>query len=35
MLAVASYGLSMLFSVFLWRKTRSDNRVNYALLLVD
>lgn len=35
MLAVASYGLSMLFSVFLWRKNfRSDNRVNYALLMV-
>lgn len=35
MLAVAAYGLSMLFSVFVWRKNfRSDNRVNYALLMV-
>lgn len=33
-LAVAIYGLSMVHSVFVWRKGfRSDNRVNYFLLL--
>jgi len=33
-LAVAVYGLSMIYSVFLWRKGfRRDNRVNYLLLL--
>jgi len=33
-LAVAVYGLSMIYSVFLWRKGfRQDNRVNYLLLL--
>ena len=35
MLAVLVYGLSMIYSVFLWRKGfRQDNRVNYLLLLV-
>jgi len=35
MLAVASYGVSMLFSVFVWRKNfRTDDRVNYSLLMV-
>lgn len=35
MLAVGAYGISMIFSVFVWRKNfRSDNRVNYALLMV-
>jgi ABC-type transport system involved in cytochrome c biogenesis permease subunit len=35
MLAVAFYGLSMIYSVFLWRKGfRQDNRVNYVLLLI-
>src|SRR5436190_16370930 len=34
LLAVAVYGLSMIYSVFLWRKGfRQDNRVNYLLLL--
>src|SRR5437870_708630 len=34
LLAVAIYGLSMVYSVFLWRKGfRQDNRVNYLLLL--
>ena len=34
MLAVAVYGLSMLYSVFLWRKGfRRDDHVNYFLLL--
>src|SRR4051812_36198485 len=34
MLAVLFYGLSMMYSVFLWRKGfREDNRVNYFLLL--
>src|ERR1043166_7003532 len=34
LLAVAVYGLSMIYSVFLWRKGfRQDNRVNYFLLL--
>jgi ABC-type uncharacterized transport system permease subunit len=34
-LAVVAYGLSMVYSVFLWRKGfRRDNRVNYLLLLV-
>lgn len=33
-LAVIVYGLSMVYSVFLWRKGfRQDNRVNYWLLL--
>jgi ABC-type uncharacterized transport system permease subunit len=33
-LAVVVYGLSMIYSVFLWRKGfRDDNRVNYLLLL--
>jgi HemX protein len=31
---VAIYGLSMVFSVFVWRKSfRADNRVNYGLLV--
>jgi HemX protein len=35
LLAVIIYGLSMVYSVFLWRKGfRQDNRVNYMLLLV-
>jgi HemX protein len=35
MLAVAVYGLSMVYSVFLWRKGfRQDNRANYFLLLL-
>ncbi len=35
MLAVAVYGVSMIYSVFLWRKGfRQDNRVNYLLLLL-
>lgn len=34
MLAVGFYGLSMLYSIFLWRRGfRKDNRVNYLLLL--
>jgi ABC-type transport system involved in cytochrome c biogenesis permease subunit len=34
LLAVAVYGLSMVYSVFLWRRGfRQDNRVNYLLLL--
>jgi HemX protein len=34
LLAVVLYGLSMVYSVFLWRKGfREDNRVNYFLLL--
>jgi ABC-type transport system involved in cytochrome c biogenesis permease subunit len=34
LLAVAIYGISMIYSVFLWRKGfRKDNRVNYLLLL--
>src|SRR6266403_1716687 len=34
-LAVVVYGLSVIYSVFLWRKGfRQDNRVNYLLLLV-
>jgi ABC-type uncharacterized transport system permease subunit len=34
LLAVMTYGLSAVYSVFLWRKGfRRDNRVNYALLL--
>jgi len=34
LLAVAVYGLSMIYSVFLWRKGfRRDDRVNYLLLL--
>src|SRR3954469_22878959 len=34
LLAVAVYGLSMIYSVFLWRRGfRQDNRVNYLLLL--
>lgn len=34
MLAVIFYGLSMVYSVFLWRRGfRQDNRVNYLLLL--
>jgi ABC-type transport system involved in cytochrome c biogenesis permease subunit len=33
-LAVLAYGLSMVYSVFLWRKGfRQDNRANYFLLL--
>ncbi len=33
LIAVAAYGLSMIFSVFVWRKNfQSDNRVNYFLL---
>ena len=35
LLAVVVYGLSMIYSVFLWRKGfRQDNRVNYFLLLL-
>jgi len=35
MLAVVVYGLSMVYSVFLWRKGfRQDNRANYFLLLL-
>ncbi len=35
LLAVAIYGLSMVYSVFLWRKGfREDNRINYLLLLM-
>lgn len=35
LLAVGVYGLSVLYSIFLWRKGfRQDNRVNYALLLL-
>src|SRR6266850_2705516 len=35
LLAVTVYGLSMIYSVFLWRKGfRQDNRVNYLLLLL-
>jgi len=35
LLAVIAYGVSMVFSVFVWRKNfQSDNRVNYALLMV-
>ncbi len=35
LLAVVVYGLSMIYSVFLWRKGfRQDNRVNYLLLLL-
>lgn len=35
LLAVIIYGLSMVYSVFLWRKGfRQDNRVNYFLLLI-
>jgi HemX protein len=35
LLAVAVYGMSMVYSVFLWRKGfRQDNRVNYFLLLL-
>ncbi len=35
LLATAVYGLSMIYSVFLWRKGfRQDNRVNYFLLLL-
>jgi ABC-type transport system involved in cytochrome c biogenesis permease subunit len=34
MLAVIVYGLSMIYSIFLWRRGfRQDNRVNYLLLL--
>jgi HemX protein len=34
-LAVLFYGISMVYSVFLWRKGfRQDNRVNYCLLLI-
>ncbi|HSU57205.1 MAG TPA: cytochrome c biogenesis protein CcsA [Candidatus Dormibacteraeota bacterium] len=34
LLSVAVYGVSMIYSVFLWRKGfREDNRVNYFLLL--
>lgn len=34
LLAVIFYGVSMIYSVFLWRKGfRQDNRVNYLLLL--
>jgi ABC-type uncharacterized transport system permease subunit len=35
LLAVATYGLSMMYSVFLWRKGfRQDNRLNYFLLVI-
>jgi HemX protein len=34
LLAVVLYGLSTVYSIFLWRKGfRSDNRINYLLLL--
>ena len=34
-LAVLFYGISMVYSFFLWRKGfRQDNRVNYSLLLI-
>lgn len=34
LLAVIAYGLSMIYSVFLWRKgLRRDDRINYGLLL--
>ncbi|MEO5803676.1 MAG: cytochrome c biogenesis protein CcsA [Verrucomicrobiota bacterium] len=34
-IAVLFYGISMVYSVFLWRKGfRQDNRVNYTLLLI-
>src|SRR4051794_37745642 len=34
LLAVVVYGLSMVYSVFLWRKGfRQDNRLNYVILL--
>ena len=34
LLAVVVYGLSVVYSIFLWRKGfREDNRVNYCLLL--
>jgi len=34
LLAVVAYGLSMIYSIFLWRKGfREDNRVNYFLLV--
>lgn len=33
LLAVLTYGVSMIYSLFLWRKGfREDNRINYALL---
>jgi ABC-type transport system involved in cytochrome c biogenesis permease subunit len=36
MLAVIVYGLSMVYSVFLWRRGfRQDNRINYFLLLAS
>ena len=35
LLAVVVYGISMVYSVFLWRKGfRQDNRITYVLLLV-
>lgn len=35
LLAVVFYGLSMIYSVFVWRKGfRTDNRTNYILLLI-
>jgi len=35
LLAVACYGISMLYTVFLWRRGfRKDNRINYLLLLL-
>jgi ABC-type uncharacterized transport system permease subunit len=34
LLAVIAYGLSMIYSVFLWRKgLRRDDRINYGILL--
>src|SRR5882762_11670285 len=34
LLAVTVYGLSMIYSVFLWRRGfREDNRINYFILL--
>jgi ABC-type uncharacterized transport system permease subunit len=34
LIAAALYGVSMIYSVFLWRKGfRKDNRINYCLLL--
>ncbi len=35
LLAVACYGVSMIYSVFLWRKGfRKDDHINYVLLLI-
>jgi hypothetical protein len=35
LIAVIIYGISTLYSIFLWRKGfRQDNRINYCLLLL-